>query len=300
MSNTVLITVLSWEERYILGLEKNINAFNPSLVILFKYLNPLTAEWKIGNYTKTQSLLQSNLIEVEIDSSKPSETWFIFLKAFSNHCKGKNILIDISTMTREAIWLSLYNCRLNGCKTDYIYYKPKGYSGEWISRDPGKPRFLYKMSGIAKLGAPSLLLITGGYDIQRLDSLIYNFEPKQTMLFFQNGEEPRNKENFNLSQELLRAKYNIGLMYEYDAYDTDSSFDLIVDKLKQRENGNSESYLESYNIILNSLGAKTSAITLFNIWLKHPHVALSYIPSKEYNKEYSFGIGDEYTGSITF
>lgn len=302
MKADILITLLSWEDRYFLGLEKNMLEYQPSKVILFKYSNSSTAEWKTENFLKTRELVGDKLEVIELDNYQPNENWFVFKSAFSRIEGSKKVVVDITTMTRETIWLSLYNCKVNGCDTNYIYYKPKpgGYSPEWISRDPGKPRLLYKMSGIAKLGAPTLLLITGGYDVQRLDSLIYNFEPKQTMLFFQDGNDYRNKQNFKDCQDLFRTKYNIELLYEYNAYDVESSYKLILEKLNEKENGNSESFLDSYNIIFNSLGAKTSAITLFKIWLKHPQVALSYIPSREYNKEYSHGIGESYSGKIPF
>jgi len=300
MNTDVLITVLSWEERYILGLEKIVSESNPSKVVLFKYSNPLTADWKKSNLARTKELLNDKLEEVEIDAAKPSENWFVFKNVFSKFCAQKNVLIDISTMPREAIWLSLYNCKMGKSHCRYMYHRPKSYSADWISRDPGKPRLLYKMSGIAKLGAPTLLLITGGYDIQRLDSLIYNFEPKKTMLFFQNGNDHRNKENFKDCQDIFRAKYNINLLYDYDAYDVESSFKIILKTLSQNTDDNSGAYIDDYNIIFNSLGAKTSAITLFKIWLQFPQVALSYIPSKEYNREYSVGIGDAYKGEIHF
>lgn len=300
MKCDILITVLSWEERYIKGLEMNISEYSPSKVLVFKYNNPLTADWKLENYEKTKALLADKLIEIEIQVSKPSENWFTFLKTFAENCKGKKVLLDSTTMTRESIWLSLYNCKLNLCETSYIYYTPEDYPGDWISRDPGKPRLLYKMSGIAKLGAPTLLLVTSGFDLERLDSLIYCFEPQLTMVFLPDSKNSRNRENSEKCKELLKSKYNIELFYEYPPYDTEASFKLILEKLKQSESGSAESYLDTHNIIFNSLGAKTSAITLFNIWLKYPQVALSYIPSKEYNREYSKGIDEFYYGKISF
>jgi len=298
MSTDILITVLSWEDRYFSGLENNLLLYNPSMVIVFRYVT--NSEWKKDNRVKTNRLLGDKLIEIEIDSAKTNKTWATFLWAFKTYCTQKNVVIDISTMTREAIWLALYNCTVNKCNINYIYYKPKGYSNDWISRDPGRPRLLYKMSGIAQLGTPTLLLVTGGYDIQRLDSLIYNFEPQKTMLFLQDGEDHRNKDNFKNCQELFRTKYSIESMYEYDAYSVEMSYQLILEKLMQKESEGGDSYLNSYNIILNSLGAKTSAITLFNLWLKFPQVALSYIPSREYNEYYSYGLGESYVGKIPF
>lgn len=298
MKTDILVTVLSWEERYILGLEQNLKEYKPSQVIVFNY--SAYSDWKKDNLKKTKELLGDSFIEVPLDILDIITNWYMFKETFAKHCIAKNVLVDISTMTRESIWQSFFNCKKNGCDTKYIYYKPQGYSNDWISRDPGKPRFLYKMSGISKLGAPTLLMVTGGYDIQRLDSLIHNFEPIETILFFQSGNDYRNKENYKDSQFLLHSKYNIEQLFEYDAYDVNGSFNLVSNKLHQKDNKNSKSNLENYNIILNSLGSKISAVTLFNIWLKFPQVALSYIPSKEYNREYSFGIGNYYTGQIKF
>ena len=282
-----------------MGLEQNIQKYNPSKVILIKNINSRTDEWKKENLQKTQDLLVDKIEIVDVDISVPQKNWVTLRDAFALHCSGRRILIDITTMTRETIWYSLYNCKLNKCHISYIYYKPEpeGYSPEWISRDPAKPRLLYKMSGIAKLGAPTLLLVTGGYDIQRLDNLIYNFEPNQTILFFQDGIDQRNKDNFKKCRDLFKAKYKIEMIYEYDAYDIDNCLDLILSKLEQKDS-NSNKYIDHCNIILNSLGSKTSAITLFKLWLRHPEIALSYIPSKEYNREYSKGIGEPYFGTI--
>lgn len=298
MKYDILITVLSWEDRFLFGLKKNLIEYSPSKIIIFKYNNPLTEEWKADNLSMTKKLLGDKLIIVEIQVSKPEENWFIFLKTFSENCKEQHVLLDSTTMTREALWLSLYNCKINKCKTNYVYYTPEKYSGDWISRDPGKPRLLYKMSGNAKLGAPTLLLVTCGYDIERLDSLVHYFEPQQTMIFFPNGINQRNIETAQECKKLLVSKYNIDCFYNYDPYDTKLSYSLILEKLNSKNNGDTESYLESHNIIFNSLGAKISAITLFKIWLEYPQVALSYIPSKEYNREYSTGIGISYGGQI--
>ncbi len=297
MSIEILITVLSWEERFYLGLQKNLEKFEPRKVLLFKYNNPLTKNWKEENLKQTRKLLGNKLEEIDISVSAPKDNWLIFKNTFSRF-KQKNILLDITTMTRESIWLSLYNCRLNKCVTDYVYYKPKEYSGDWLSRDPGKPRLLYKMSGIAQLGSPTLLLVTCGFDIERLDSLIYNFEPKTTLVMFLNNEEERNRANLSKCTAFLKEKYNIDKTYTYDGYNINASLTFILERLQSFEENSDLSYLDSYNIILNSLGPKPSAITLFNVWLKYPQVALSYIPSNEYNKEYSLGIGDSFTGNI--
>ena len=182
MKTDVLICTLSWEERYILGLEKNIKKYTPKTIIIIRYTS--NAEWKKANWEKSKALsLSQDIIELCIDKFDHKNNWLTLKEGIAEYCKNKNVLVDITTMPRETIWLTLFNCKLNNCSTSYIYYKPQKYSDEWLSRDPGKPRLIYKMSGIAKFGVPTVLVVTGGYDIQRLDSLISNFEPKYTILF---------------------------------------------------------------------------------------------------------------------
>ncbi|MGF7081046.1 hypothetical protein [Mucilaginibacter sp. UYCu711] len=288
MKTDVLIAVLSWEDRFLIGLKNNMDVYNPSKVILFYYNNIKTELWKADHLFKAKELLKENLTLINLEL-KPELNWVVYRSVFETHCIGKNILVDISTMPRESIWVTLFNCKKYKCPTHFIYYKPQNYPS-WISRDPDRPRLLYKMSGIAKLGTPTLLVITAGYDIQRLDNLIFNFEPKQTILFFQHTSDARNKANFDECKLLCKEKYNITMLYEYDAYDVELASNSIINKLQSIEPGTNSSYLENYNVILNSLGSKTSAITLFELWLKYPEMALSYIPSKEYNRDYSKGV----------
>ena len=297
MNIDIIITQLSWEERYILGLEKNIQNYSPEIVVLLKSTNPNTELWKKENYDKTRMLVKCELIEIELDLNDSPKNWYALLKLYSRFT-NKSILLDITTMTREVLWISFYNCKIFNYTTYYIYFSPLEYPSTWVTRNPGKPRLLYKMSGIAKLSKPTLLLVTCGYDIERIDNLIYSFEPMKTMVFLADGKSERNIANSEEAKQLLNKKYNISLFYEYDPYRIDYSLDLIIKALLKLENGTS--YLDNYNIIFNSLGPKTSAITLYKFWLKFPSTALSYIPSKEYNKNYSKGIGEPIFDSLLF
>ena len=51
-------------------------------------------------------------------------------------------------------------------------------------------------------------------------------------------------------------------------------------------------------MIMSSLGPKPSAVALYKVCRKIPQVALVYAPSKEFNKEYSYGIGRKIVGKL--
>ena len=51
---------------------------------------------------------------------------------------------------------------------------------------------------------------------------------------------------------------------------------------------------------VSSLGPKLSAISVYKTFLKHPEIALTYIPCREYNENYCEGIGDSYESEMQF
>jgi hypothetical protein len=52
--------------------------------------------------------------------------------------------------------------------------------------------------------------------------------------------------------------------------------------------------------VVSSLGPKLSAISVYKTFLKHPEIALTYIPCREYNENYCEGIGDSYESEMQF
>ena len=89
-------------------------------------------------------------------------------------------LVDLSTMPREMIWVLFWFLDLYQCQIGYIYHRPLRY-GDWLSRDPQRPRLVYKMSGLSSLRARTALLILAGYDIERTQQLIKFYELSITL-----------------------------------------------------------------------------------------------------------------------
>ncbi len=72
-----------------------------------------------------------------------------------------------------------------------IYNEPEVY-GDWQSREPEKPRIVYKLAGLSKLGVPNRLLVTTGFDLERVRQLIAFYEPDKTALCVQTGAQQNN------------------------------------------------------------------------------------------------------------
>lgn len=78
--------------------------------------------------------------------------------------------------------------------------------------------------------------------------------------------------------------------FSVDAYSSDHGLEIINKYVTK--------HIDNYNILLSSLGPKLTSVALYNIWKNDDRVSLVYAPSREFNKDYSSGIGDYYYGSI--
>lgn len=277
------ITVLGWEDRFFEGVKTSIDKFEIELIslIYYKECEELTETSKI----KLVNLCKEKEVEVEfleVNYSNPIDKWMELDKYVKDFKEVNNVLLDITTMPRDTIWSFLFFLTSNNIDIDYIYYSPKEYNKNWLSKEPGKPRLLLKHSGITKLGNQTALIIITGFESERAKQLINFFEPKLTVLGFQIGNqfenEKRNREVLNSVKGYTELK-----SFDIDAYSEGSGYDKIMEEIEK---------LNDYNIVLTSLGPKPTAISMYRIVKERPEIALAYVPSKQFNDKYSTGIGD--------
>ncbi|MFQ8971721.1 MAG: hypothetical protein ACLR6V_02625 [Bacteroides uniformis] len=216
-------------------------------------------------------------------------------KYISELNREDNVFLDITTMSRNIIWASLFFFREAFKQITIIYHKPNSYSDTWISKEPETPRLLFKHSGIIELGLPTYLIIITGYDPERTRQVLGYYEPQKVFLVIQTGNQLNN--NIKNTKELhLSACDNVGIsdieIKSIDSYDNNFGFDSINNIIMANKG--------KANFILTSLGPKLSAISAYQCYLEHPEIALSYLPCKEYNVDYCHGIGDRFSKTIQF
>jgi hypothetical protein len=290
---TAIISLASWEPRFILGIEKILSKYqNPKIIIIFyikEYAHITSvAREKVKNRSAELGI---ELIEKELTFDKPDESWkTIFDVIYQEHYDLKNTLLDITTMPREIIWIILRLLIEKKYKIFYVYTSPQSYNNEWLSRDPKIPRLVYKLSGISKLGKNTILVLITGFDLERSKQIIKHFEPEITLVGIQQGTQFNNQKlniDRHMSEFSPRQSFKL---FEINAYSPDHGLSTIEEQV--------DPYLKDANVILSSLGPKLSSISLFNYHIKHPEVGLIYAPSGEFNINYSIGIGKTYFGEI--
>ncbi len=280
MNNKILFTFAGWEERFVLGAEDILKKENIKCVVMF-YVNKYNERTQ-DNKNKLQEVLRNlniRLSPIEITYENPQESWKELSSYITNTEERSNCIIDLSTMPRETIWHLLLLLNAKQCQCEYYYYRPKTY-GEWLTENTGTPRLSLKLSGVTDLSKKTMLIVATGFDPARTKQVCNFFEPEKVFFAIEQGKQfdndKRNREqHLELAQECGAEIVNI------NCYGKDCGERILSSVVKKN--------IKNYNIILTSLGPKLTAIPLFKIHSRFPHVALCYAPSQDMNIEYSSG-----------
>lgn len=294
MSGATVLTTVSWEERFLIGLERLIEDEAPESVVLFRY--DVRTEWTQDRMADAVELCKQNgchVKSVSLSYSDSGATW----RALRDEAKAlsvekRQVILDISTMARETMWNAMLLLSENGVGGRYVYSRPARY-GEWVSRDPRRPRLALKLGGEMEFGKRTMLVIVTGFDWERTSQLIRTFDPKVVRLAMQEGSQFGNAtRNRRAHEEHFRGERmrRSVEMVDIDAYRGDHGFEMIRAIV--------EEFAGRYNILMASLGPKPSAIALYRVQRLLPSTGLVYSPANEYSQDYSMGVGNVIVGSL--
>src|SRR5208282_184343 len=105
----LMITVASWEERFLLGFQRSLKTYSPRKVIIFYYAD--YADRTKDNRAKALKECKGNNIqgiEKEITFKSPDNSWFVFQDCLEKEkLESKKVLLDITTMPRDSIFALL-------------------------------------------------------------------------------------------------------------------------------------------------------------------------------------------------
>ena len=290
-NGSILLAFASWEDRFVQGVLRDleIGAYRSVVVFYFSNYHSRTerARYKVHDKCQARGL---EFKEVALDPSLPHEN-LRRLKVVTEELDATaSVVVDISTMPREVIWHIFWLWEHRDTRLLYRYYNPLGYSSDWLSRDPSRPRLVHKLSGIASPRAQTALLVAVGYDFQRVSQLIRFFEPAKLMLALQaDSPFPENRSKMERYVKELSGGDSCET-FEIDAFQEDHGYKTLEERLCK--------VVDEYNVILGSLGPKLTAVSLYRIWHRWQHVSLVYAPANEFNPEYSRGLGAPHEGVL--
>ena len=288
----LIITVASWEPRFILGMERTLKQYSSSrlLVYFVSEYEERTQEAR----TRLSGLAdqrQIRLEEQDISFRYPERTWRRLEEHLGpNSDAGRRILMDLTTMPREVIWSALFWLEASSAEVRYVYNQPVAYGTSWLTKNPDNPRLVFKLSGELKLGCPTALVAVTGFDADRFFQAIDFYEPVRVLLARQEGTQ------YDNTNRNIGAPFTSGsVLYDQiaiDAFSGDHGYTTLRNSVAK--------LARHHNVILCSFGPKPSGIALFRLQREYPQTALAYIRCKEYNLDYSTGLGNVIEGTLTW
>lgn len=295
MKSPTFIAFGSWEERFLLG-AKHLCGDGAVTQIIIPYAVEY-AERTEPNRTALRDFAKECGLPYEefpIALSTSIGCWTGLSQAIPAKLGAdRDVLLDISTFPREAIWYVLHILDALGSTITWRYHRPRPNDpetpdtppsyGTWLSRNAQSPRVLLKRSGVALPGRKTCIVALAGFDTERLAQLIEKYEPACCLVGRQTGDQFGNKKrNTGFDAAFVDQR-------QIDIFDF-NCFDGSLDALDQLENNLPSSIWEEFNVLGASLGPKPSAITMFQLSQRHPELGLVYILAGEYNPNYSVGI----------
>lgn len=302
-SREILISTASWEERFVKGTERLVaeHHFSSVLCFWFKEFDERTQEAR-RKFRDIVAPMEPHLVPLPMyatgEEGAPRKTpayatvWVDIWKALENVGEScDSFVLDITTMPREALWITLdllTEARIPG---KIVYHRALAH-GEWCGSEPEPPHIVPKLGGEPSLERPTSLMIVSGYDEDRSEQFIASFEPDETLIMFQDSS-PTGTIDENRAKSDERHKKRFGnrgkaiKLRGVNCYTPDWGFALMM--AAAREVGRNS------NLILASLGPKTSAVSLYRVHCNLAESCLIYAPCRNYNPEYSEGIGVTYT-----
>lgn len=294
----ILIIYPSWESRSYSGFLRDLKKtnFTDALIVRNTTHHCDVTEKQICQIT--QKCTEKNINSYYLDiSSDVINNWRTIESTIITLVSQEDMVtIDITTMSRNIVWSILYFLKVKIKNTDVVYHQPEAYKNDWISREPEQPRLLLKHSGIYDLSKKTTLILVTGFDEERTKYMLYKYEPQKVYLLVQEGKQfenlQRNNENIHriVCEDFGLNKDSI-ISRSINSYSQDFGFDTIESVIQ-------EEHLS--NIILASFGPKPSAIAAYRCYMRHPEIALCYLPCKEYNIDYCQGIGESVSYTLDF
>lgn len=291
----IFITTASWEPRFLEGAQAVLDENAFSFVVCFWFEE--FAERTLAARNAFQTMVTKRgarylpvalrLFSQELDPGVPAmpshaASWRTIYRTFRRVIpESSRFVLDISTMPREALWIILdllTEAKMDG---DIIYHQAKAH-GEWCACEPERPHIVPKLGGEPSLDGVTKLLIISGYDEDRSEQFISSFEPEETIILFQEGDDNDPEQSNKRHRLRLGSRRESIQMGKIDCYVDDWGF--------ARAREATDAFSPNTNIIMASLGPKTSAVALYRLHRQFAQSSLVYAPCREYNQEYSSGI----------
>lgn len=278
------ITCVGWEDRFYKSFEHHLNT-EPHLNTISFLVEEFRTLSESGLNHRSKLLTNfdgSDHKLITVSSRSDTKTWSATSECLSYLQPKAKVILDISTMPRQLIWTILHFLDKSQAEVNIAYCKPNEYcsNNAPLTREPLKPRLTLKHSGIFLPGRNTILIAQVGFDYDRLNQLIFSYEPEKVILATQKGSQFDNDERHRKEQTEKLSFSNLEFI-SVDAFNDDHAYKAIECVIGKN--------IKEKNIVMAALGPKIVTVTMYLLNKKYPEVGLVDVPVGEYNLNYSKG-----------
>ncbi|UJX39285.1 hypothetical protein K9F62_11140 [Desulfovibrio sp. JY] len=284
------ICCASFEDRCFTTASNMIKYIDNSLIFQFEEFSKHSNE----NCAKLSELLKTDAI-----SLKNSDPVFTAKKIYNSvaasieHNLNSNILVDITTFTREALlilWKVLSQLNKNYTSCCVVYNASSSFNPPWISMGIESIRSIIGFPGDILPTKGDCLIIIPGFEVERAQKIIEQCEPALIRVAISSAACSINEELFSFAQKYLIEIFSEKL--EDDAtFFIDLTNPFSASKSLEKE---ARKYSDKYNTIIVPLNTKLSTIGAGMCCLANKNMQILYAQASVYNYNNFFQPSDDY------
>jgi hypothetical protein len=280
----IFITSVSFEERCFTAIQSlKKDSFKEHWICY----NKNEVDFFSNNLEKLKSY-SNNYSMIEFDLDAPIITANSLLKKFKSlNTKADNLLVDITTFTHEGLlilfkYIIMYKSNFNNI---YLLYtgasdydvNEKNDDKKWLTKGIKSIRSVLGYPGVLNPSKKNHLIILFGFESERTQKLIENFEFDKVSLGF--GAE---RDSIKNTHHQINIKRHLALL---DAFPTAEKFEFSLRDpyIAKGQILKQVSKYPDYNVVIAPLNNKLSTIGSALASNEKPEIQLCYIRAHEYN-----------------
>lgn len=242
------------------------------------------------NLKKLQGLFHLESEIIPLSKSKPLANYDALFDVFSQK-SSKNVLFDISTFTRENLLIILQLFRQKPFKDinltlcynpsdKYSNFIKGGYENVWLSKGVQNIRSIVGYSGDFSPIKELMLIVLVGFEAERAQILINNFEPDKLYI---GKASIINSQNADLA---ATNQYNFDKLIAFNSNSIDFNFSCVDIDITKRELATIiKANMDRYNIVVSPMNNKLSTLAVASMAFQFPEVQICYAVTNQYNVE---------------
>lgn len=288
----IFICSSSFDDRC-LSIAKSINDVKINEIIICHFEN--NYECANSNFEQLKGIFvnqKSNLDTIVFKKHDPLRNFDLLHSTFSTikFPESPDILIDITSFTRENLLILLRYIQISFASSLNLVtlcYSPSSHYPNWLSKGVNQIRSILGYAGDFSPLKKLLLVVLTGFEYERSQILIDNYEPAKLLLGRATSKHSITEGLAEINEDhykRLMMRNLFATEFEFSCIDINKTKEIILSIAKR--------YEEDYNVIIAPMNNKLSTLAVAFAAMENQNIQICYASTNQYNIEEKHGEAD--------